>query len=226
MGILCLSKKAPEKERFGEDAFGPCKRYSYLKNNAKHKNTTALIDSTRLSHLTCLVILIETGADVNETNRIGETALHCHSLQHGLSHYRLCKMHLRCIKLLLEYGANVNICDKFVILLLHKAAQEDHTKCVEMLIDAGANVNASDVMGNTALSTAAKYGRFESMKKLVELGADVNMVNNKGVSLVHLPTESGFDQCLKYLVLKGADVNIRNDDKTPVMVTAVLYAFS
>ena len=93
--------------------------------------------------------LIQKGADVNESNSYGITALILAAL----------KGHVDCVRLLIQAGAHVNkISNAEGWSALSCAARNDFDKCVEELIKARADLNTVDSEGFSALSRAASYG--------------------------------------------------------------------
>ena len=86
-------------------------------------------------HRECVDLLISKGADVDEKNNRGETALMWAS---G-------KGHRECVDLLLSKGANVNEKDNDGTTALMVASVNGHRECVDLLLSKGANVNDGNV---------------------------------------------------------------------------------
>ena len=213
MGNMCFTAKSQRRQRkFSKDfALRPCKFHSetsVCRELVKTKYTTLLIRAIRDSHFTCLLALIEAGADVNETTRYGEAPLHCHPFEHRLSYDKQPnEVHSRCIKLLVKKGADVNIRTQDGQLPLHKAAQANHVDCLELFVQLGADVHAKTDKGKTPFFAAAENGKYECIKKLIELGADVNIKDDENCPPVFFVAMKGFHECLKFLIQSGADVN-------------------
>ena len=93
--------------------------------------------------------LIQKGADVNESNSYGITALILAAL----------KGRVDCVHLLIQAGADVNkVSNAERWSAISCAARNDFDKCVEELIKAKADLNTVDSEGFSALSRAASYG--------------------------------------------------------------------
>jgi len=114
--------------------------------------------------------LIDNGADVNQVEKDGYTALHlaCNKGEN-----------LKIAEYLLDHGADVNKRDhnRARKAPIHVACLNQNRKCVRLLIENGADVNKKDCDGNTPLHIACKEGNFEIVQLLIESGADPNETN-------------------------------------------------
>lgn len=90
---------------------------------------TALVLASLGGHTKITKLLIDAGANLNASNKVGYTAL-MHASQNG---------HVKIVELLVNAGANVNTRDFFGITALKKASGENRVKIVKLLIDAGAH---------------------------------------------------------------------------------------
>ena len=100
-------------------------------------------------------LLIEQGADVNESDHFGNTALHL-----ALSYPEMAQM-------LLESGAEVNAKNAMGQTPLHLAVK--YRRSMEILLAAGANVNARNGLGKTSLHYAMRQGSTAYNLAIVEL---------------------------------------------------------
>ena len=121
-----------------------------------------------------LAATIAAGANVNESNGDGRTALH-HVAINGDADSTAT---------LLEAGAQANLGDAAGWTALHFAAGEHHLAVAELLLRAGAAVDSEDAHGNTPLSRAVfeSRGRGEMIHLLRQHGADSSHANRHGVS--------------------------------------------
>lgn len=98
-------------------------------------------------------LFLRYGANINNTNSSGETALGvaCSEAQQKLGEDQD-DGHLQVCSLLLNYGANVNLADNEQRTPLHKAARNVQISMVQLLLDHGADINAIDYNGSSPLS--------------------------------------------------------------------------
>ena len=124
------------------------------------------------NRLECVQFLIDSGANVEESNRLGNNALH----------YAAATRKVECMKLLL--GAKSDIIDnkgESGQTALHMSAAKGDIEGVELCLQYKANVNARDVNEDTALHLAVRMGQNECINLLIKSGADVSAINSKGV---------------------------------------------
>lgn len=115
--------------------------------------------------------LLKEGADVNEADSNGRTAL----LEAAWSGYA------RIARLLVSKGANVNRADTSGFTPLFRAVEEGYTDIVTMLLENGADVNTrAGVRSSTPLMLAAEMGDREVLRLLIDHGAKVNAVDQFG----------------------------------------------
>ncbi len=110
--------------------------------------------------------LLEQGADANEAQGDGMTALHW-AARHG---------HAEMAQLLITAGANVSAATRIGRYTpLHLASRAGSAPVVEALLAAGADVHAATTnSGATPLHLAAESGNPDAIRVLVGGGADVN----------------------------------------------------
>ncbi len=145
------------------------------------------------------------GADVNEQNENGDTALMKAS---DMGHFEI-------VKLLLENNALVNKENKINDLTaLMKAAYQGHLEVVELLLAEGAEVHQQSKFGHTALMSAAANDR----SKVVELllangnGVDINQQDRIGYTALMVAAWNGNPEVVK-LLLATKKVDINQQDK-------------
>lgn len=107
------------------------------------------------------------GADLNRTNRYGETALM----------HAAWKNRKEALRWLLAHGAKPNRGER-EWSALHYAAFAGHEGLVESLLDAGADINARSTNGSTVVMMAAREGHGALAKRLLDAGANPVLKND------------------------------------------------
>ena len=179
--------------RNGADLNARTKVYHQLENTAgntnpsanfrmAHGGSTPLLFATRNGDVETARVLVDAGADVNDTAASGASALviAAHSGHGPLATY------------LLEQGADPNAAEAGYTAL-HAAVLRSQHELLEALLDHGADINArvehgtpgrrfsadysirAQLIGGTAFWLAAKYGELEIIRMLAERGADVTI---------------------------------------------------
>jgi ankyrin repeat protein len=143
--------------------------------------------------------LIKQGADVNQAQGDGMTALHW-AASHGEADL---------VQTLIYAGANVKATTRingYTPLFL--ASEYGHTAVIEALIKAHANPNAVSTVGSTPLMLAAASGRVEAVKALLDAQADVNArESGQGESPLMFAAAYNRGEVIRVLAQRGADLN-------------------
>lgn len=136
--------------------------------------------------------LVESGADLNQTNLDRKTPLHY-------------AKQLDMVQYLLEKGADSKLKDKFDKTLLHYAVKDNNIDVIKLLIKNGVNIDQKDNEGNTPLLVAARDRNFDVVVLLLKSGADASIkgeyedtvlllaAQNDRLDIVQLSLESGAD---------------------------------
>lgn len=130
-------------------------------------------------------LLLNKGADVNNSTRNGYTALFI-AVINLVSDPKI-------IGNLIGHGADVNAKSSVEgwtpLLYATKKIFLSEPVVIRQLIDAGANINDHNVFGETPLMYAAAFASDEVVKYLLEKGADTRLINNDGESALHFATK-------------------------------------
>jgi ankyrin repeat protein len=141
--------------------------------------------------------LIKNGADVNEAQGDGTTALHWAAM----------KGDLELTQVLLYAGANHRATTRLGSYTpLYLAAKGGHAEVVAALVAAGADVKAVTANGATPLMIAAAAGDTRTITTLVENGSDVNAADAaKGETPLMFAAAFNRADAVKLLLARGAD---------------------
>jgi ankyrin repeat protein len=141
--------------------------------------------------------LLKQGADVNQAQGDGMTALH----------WAAASGHDDLIETLLYAGANVRATTRLgAYSPLHVASQSGHANAIGALVKAGANVNTITSTGATPLMMAALSGKADAAKALLDAGADIN-ARDKANDETALMFAAAYDRTdvVRLLVARGAN---------------------
>lgn len=144
--------------------------------------------------------LLKQGADVNQPQGDGMTALH----------WAATGGQAELVETLLYAGANVRATTRLGSYTpLHLASQAGHPAIIAALVKAGADANAPTATGATPLMQAAASGRVDAVKALVDGGADIN-ARDKAADETALMFAAALDRAdvVRFLVSRGADVKL------------------
>jgi ankyrin repeat protein len=123
-----------------------------------------LVDAIRARDVAKATAQIDAGADANDADPDGTTALH------WAAHHDALALATR----LLEAGASVDAANRYGVRPLYLASENGSSGMIELLLERGADPNSALPEGETAIMTAARSGDVESLRVLIRAGADVD----------------------------------------------------
>ncbi len=138
--------------------------------------------------------LIKSGADLDEKDIDGYTALH-HAAMAG---------HTEVVRLLIENGADLKA-ERNGFIPLHSAAYRGQVNVVRILLASGSEVNVKTDFGHTPLLLAASHGHTDVVRILIENGADLNAKDVNGSTAIHNAAFYGHTAVVRILLDAGAD---------------------
>ena len=197
-------------------------------------------------YLHCLRLLINSGADLDATDKQGRGALYfcawlgnrealCVLIKHGatLSGWTLdnneplnaaaFKGHLACVQALVSAGAPMTTGKKHGYSALNYAGGKGHVEIVQYLMQQGMSVNAqSTPSGGTPLLVASETGQLVYMQILLDAGADINRPDEDGHTALYCAAQEGQLAALELLLAAGARVHGCSSSKTDPLYAAAL----
>lgn len=150
----------------------------------------AIIEASRYGDSARVMLLLNRGANINEKNIIGDTALHV-ACQEG---------NLATVKLLLEHKASVNKKNKCDETALMMASKKGYLEIVKLLLEYKASVNKKNDCNKTALMMVSEKGYLEIAKLLLEHGADSNICAMYGWTALMDASRNGHVEIVRLLL--------------------------
>ncbi len=203
-------------------------------NAAQGDGTTALHWSAYHDDLEMMQWLIQAGADLSATTRLGAMTPLAIAATNG---------NAATVQLLLEAGADPNAANSNGTTPLMMAAAAGKPEAIKLLLDAGADPNARDLTNDqTPVMFAAALNRGEAIRLLAGRGADVdvlsavseaganqsshaaerakNVASVGGNAVLNFAAREGQFEAVKALLEAGAEVNQisgASDGMTPLV---------
>lgn len=203
----------------------------------QYEGFTPLHMALNNGHKDVALYLINGGADLNVTDKLGRTPLHL-AAYNGMPQVAKTLISRRVsvnaatidgstplhsaaigiknnkilIKQLLSKGADINSGRGSTSgTPLIQAARYGNAEIAEMLIKHGADVNATDASGNTALHIAALFGRLKYANVILKNNPDVNAKNSSNNTPLHIAAINGWRMLAEELVYHGANLMAKNE---------------
>ena len=169
---------------------------------AAHIEAGPLADAAQRGELGVVRELVREGANVDEPQIDGATALHwaVHSNDYAIAEF------------LVNAGANVNARNRVGVPPILSAAVNGNTEMLELLLTAGADANMRvSPTGDTPLMLAARTGIPEAVELLIEHGAEVDASENwGGTTPLMWAVAEDHVKVAKILIENGANIRARS----------------
>jgi hypothetical protein len=167
--------------------------------------------AARFGHAKCTELLLNAGADKEETLINGSTALII-AVNNG---------HAKCTELLLNAGADKEatlIIDGSTALII--AAKNGYAECTELLLNAGADKEAKEIDGCTALIIAAGLGHDKCIELLLNAGSDKETTPHEKYTALIIAAHMDFAKCVELLLNDGANKDAKNNRGSTALMLA------
>ncbi len=167
---------------------------------------TGLMIAAWRGDLEMMALFIASGADVNKTNAVGETAL-MHAAWQGQQ---------KAVEWLLARGARVNN-GASQWSALHYAAFSGHEEIAALLLASGADINARAPNGSSPLMMAVYEGHEEMVKRLMARGADPSIRNDRGEGALEWAVKFGHRNIARHVGTASAVAAASAKPASPVI---------
>ncbi len=166
--------------------------------------------------------VVEQGADINQQDELGNTALIAASATENTN----------IIKLLVERGADIHAVTNDGTSALMNAAASERLENVKILLESGAQINRTNHTGESALVYAIKFGHKDIVEHLLKNGADANIyaqdelkLNDRFTPLM-IAAEYGYvvpddASMIQMLLAHGAEPNMQRNNGDTALTIAV-----
>ncbi len=153
----------------------------------KENNAATLTGAVQNGDIRELRRLLKRGANKEETNDRGETALIL-AAQLG---------DMEAIRLLADCGADINAKSSTNLTALMASAQNGDLEALKFLISKGADIEAKKKDETTVLMIAAMFGQMECIEELIFMGVNIFAEDIYGYTALDLA--AGSEDCIEVL---------------------------
>lgn len=175
-----------------------------------YSGRTPLHEAAERNNTPGMAMLLEFGADLEETDKSGETALH----------YATGRQDPIAAEWLLDRGANLEARNQYGKTPLFLAAQ-GYVEVLDCLLKRGADSGAVDKDGDTVLAHAIQGENLPCVLRLIEHGCDLNQPDAAQWTPLQLAINRGHRPIFEALVNHGASVE--HDPTNPLFHMLVDY---
>ncbi|XP_072017913.1 LOW QUALITY PROTEIN: uncharacterized protein [Amphiura filiformis] len=158
-------------------------------------------------------IILHRGANVNCTDKHGQTILHeaCRAWEIDVAQF------------LIENGADVNKADLHGRSPMHVAAAVDYPEMLMLLSENGGNIECLTKGENqTPMHYAARNDACSALRVLQKAGANIHCRDYKGRTPLQVAAELDRSETAKFLLELGADASDKDDAGQPALVLMIV----
>jgi len=183
---------------------------SLLATAVSAANLPAIVEAAKSGKVDALRALLQKGANVNEADGDGSTALHWASYRNDIDS----------ADLLIKAGAKVNAKTDLGVTPLWTASQNGSDAMVKRLLQAGADPNIALLSGETSLMVASRSGYAGVVEQLAAKGANLNVRGTRGQTALMWAVSQKHPDVVKVLLAHKADITLKSDTYTEMMAIA------
>ena len=162
------------------------------------KENTPLAQAGREGHEGIVRLLLDSGANVNSTNKYSEVPALSSAAHRGYQSV---------VRTLLEYGADVNLTDKDGVTPMLETAAKGHIPTMELLLKNGAKLDDQIPRSHsTLLLMALKNRQPDAAKWLIVRGVNLEAYDWNNQNALMLAKKSSYTSIVELLLEHGAKV--------------------
>lgn len=170
--------------------------------------TTPLVEAVKTGDLAAARAQVKSGANVNQPEGDGATALHWATHRDSVE----------LVRLLIDAGAEVRVANDLGVTPLHLAAANGNAAIAKLLLGRHADANAATASGVTPLMEVARSGSVDTLRLLLASGASVNAKETaRGQTALMWAVARQHHEVVGLLIDHQADIHARTVTR-PVMV--------
>jgi ankyrin repeat protein len=173
-------------------------------------NLPPLVEAAKTGNRDTLRALLQKGANPNDADGDGSTALHWASYRNDIEN----------VDLLLRAGAKVNAKTDLGVTPLWTASQNGSEPMVRRLLQAGADPDIALLAGETPVMVAARSGYAGVVEQLAAKGANLNKRGTRGQTALMWAVSQKHSNVVKVLLAHKADFNLKSDTYSEMMAIA------